>query len=101
VVLDGRLLALAPVEVVTAVQNAMSCGGQAELAYNAWAQAGKSATGPEIDDALKARKAFEDANDNVIEVIRAALLGAGPPIPDWQARRPELSGAKPSEALPA
>jgi hypothetical protein len=91
-VLDGRLLALAPVEVVVAVQQAMTSSGRAELAYNDWAKAGKASVGPEIDKALKARQAFEDANDNVIEIVRTAQIGAGPPIPDWQAPRPAIPG---------
>jgi hypothetical protein len=91
--LDARLLALAPVEVVAAVQQAMTCTGLAELAYNEWAQDGKPAAGPKREQALSKRQAFEDANDHVIETTREALLGAGPPIPDWQAARPELPGA--------
>jgi hypothetical protein len=76
--LEGRLLAFASQPVITAVQ-ASSTAHMYSM----------SARQSMLDDAAKdraqeTRKAADDADDALVELIRAELQGEGPPIDDWQ-----------------
>jgi hypothetical protein len=81
--LEGRQMAFASHRVIEAVQASSTAHMYA-----------MSARKSRLDDAAKdrameARKAADDADDVVVEVIRAELQGAGPPIADWQKTLPD------------
>lgn len=83
---EGRQLAFASQPVITAVQASSTADMYA-----------MSASRSRLDDAAAdraqaARKAANDADDAVVELIRAELQGEGAPIGDWQ-RLPAMPGA--------
>jgi hypothetical protein len=98
--LEGRLLAFASQPVVTAVQASSTAHHRAIGAFHAWQAAADAARaqigvpGPPPPGqgaaniglhaaAQEARKAADDADDAIVELIRAELQGSGAPIDDW------------------
>jgi len=76
--LEGRMLAFASHQVTEATQASSTAHMRA-----------MSARKSRLDDAAKdraqeARKAADDADDALVELIRAELQGRGTPIADWQ-----------------
>jgi len=109
--LEARLLAFASEPVTTAVQASATAHERTIGAYRAWHQAiarrtsdllkakrqGTAVPGP-VDPALeaavvRARKAAEDADDALLELIRKELQGKGPPLEDWSGLARPVSGA--------
>lgn len=103
--LEARLLAFASEPVFSAVQASSTAHRKAIDAFKSWrelaARQSPSGEGIEVANtaAETARQSAENADDVVVELIRAELQGRGRPLGDWQAF-PEPGTATPTARTP-
>jgi hypothetical protein len=82
--LEARLQAFASESVFTAVQDSSTAAGAFHRVASGRGVFESATLPPSATALVTARKVADDADDEVIERIRAELQGKGRPLRDWQ-----------------